>query len=762
MSRAARWWLAIGWAAMLLLPWYALEDGLFSLTWLRDPWSEDAAPLIVQVLRHGRIWLAPLLLAFAAPLLFFLPPSPRVRGEGRGEGEPQVAQGARALLASAPHPDPLPARGEREPDRRRAAIALMLCGTLGLVWLFGQGFAIGARGLSWSWAKELYGDFEGRQFGLGYGGMITAIALLFLLSEGWAMRGALRGDAFVLGSIGLVVATTMLFVFLPVGLVLVGAARVEDGWSLLAVARRVTSSDIWSLGCFAGATCGTFWKTLLLAVVVGVLTTVLGTAFALLAVRMGFRWQGALRLFALLPIITPPFVVGLAIILLVGRTGALTVLMDDWLGIPPTRWIYGFPGMVLAQTLSFTPIAFLIMIGVVQGISPTMEEAALTLRASPTRLFRTITLPLMRPGLANAFLVGVLESISDLGNPVILAGNYDVLSVQIYFALVGAQVDGGRAAGLAIVLLGLALAVFVLQAFWLGNRSYTTVAGKGDSGTHAPLPPAIRRAVYWTTLPWIGFTIAVYATIAFGGFVTNVGRDHSFTLSHFVDLFSIETGAGGLAWTGGAWKSLGTTLETALIAAPLTALLGLLTAYVLARQVFAGKGAFEFITMLSFAIPGTVIGLSYIVAFNTPPVELTGTMAILVICFIFRDMPVGIRAGVAALSQIDRSLDESSLTLRHGGFATVRRVILPLIRPAIVAALVFGLVRAMTSLSAVIFLATARHNLSTTYIVAQIETARFGTAIAYSAALIAIMAALILAIQWLVGERRLGRRALQT
>ncbi len=717
MSRAARVWLALGWASLLALPWYALEDGFWSFAWLGAPWGEDAAPLLLQASRYGRLWLAPLLLSFAVPLVVL----------GRPKGD------------------------------RAAALTLIACGALGLVWLFAQGYAIGARGLSWGWARDLYGDFDGRQFGLGYGGLVAAVALLFLLTGGAAMRGALRGDAFVLGAIGLVVGTTLLFVFIPVGLVLAGAARVDDGWSLLAVAGRVTSADIWSLGCVAGAACGTFWKTLLLASVVGALSTVLGTAFALLAVRMSFRWQGALRLFALLPIITPPFVVGLAIVLLVGRAGAMTVLLDDWLGVPPTRWIYGFPGMVLAQTLSFTPIAFLIMNGVVQGISPTLEEAALMLRATPARLFRTVTLPLMRPGLANAFLVGVLESISDLGNPVVLAGNYDVLSVQIYFALVGAQVDGGRAAGLAIVLLGLALTVFLLQALWLGNRSYTTIAGKGDAGTHGPLPRAVRQAVYWTALPWIAITAAVYATIAFGGFVANVGRDHSFTLRHFVELFSIETGVGGVAWTGGAWKSLGTTLETALIAAPLTAILGLLTAYVLVRQTFSGKRAFEFVTMLSFAIPGTVIGLSYILAFNTPPVELTGTAAILIVCFVFRDMPVGIRAGVAALSQIDKSLDESSLTLRHGGFATVRRVILPLIRPAIVAALVFGLVRAMTSLSAVIFLATARHNLATTYIVGQVEAARFGTAIAYSATLIAIMAVLIAIIQWLVGERRLGR-----
>ena len=160
--------------------------------------------------------------------------------------------------------------------------------------------------------------------------------------------------------------------------------------------------------------------------------------------------------------------------------------------------------------------------------------------------------------------------------------------------------------------------------------------------------------------------------------------------------------------------------------------------------------------MLSFAIPGTVIGVRYILAFNVPPIELTGTGAILVLCFVFRNMPVGVRAGIASLSQIDRSLDEASLTLGARTGTTMRRVVLPLLRPAIVAALVYSFVRAMTAVSAVIFLVSARYNLATAYIVGRVEAGEFGLAIAYSSVLIVVMLAAILLIQWLVGERRLG------
>jgi iron(III) transport system permease protein len=162
--------------------------------------------------------------------------------------------------------------------------------------------------------------------------------------------------------------------------------------------------------------------------------------------------------------------------------------------------------------------------------------------------------------------------------------------------------------------------------------------------------------------------------------------------------------------------------------------------------------------MLSFAIPGTVVGVSYILAFNVPPVELTGTGLILIICFVFRNMPVGVRAGIATMSQIDKSLDEASLTLGARSFTTVRRIILPLLRPAIVASLVYGFVRAMTAVSAVIFLVSAEYNMATAYIVGRVEAGEFGLAIAYSSVLIVIMLLAISAIQLLVGERKLGRR----
>ena len=712
--RARRLWAALiaSAAAVSALPWYGVEGGVAG--WLRAPGRVEPALLAMA---HGRLWLAPLALAViaAAAAIRF--------------------SAARLLTASA---------------------------LAGLIWLLLEAFAIGARGWRWGWLTELAGPGPA-QDALGWGALLYAVAMLVLLANGLARQGWCRGDPFIVASILLVCSATLVFVGYPVCCVLVSAFQDDSGHLALGeFAAKLSSGGIWGLACLAGGrSCGVAWNSLALAALVGVLTTLLGLAFALIAGRTAIRFKPLLRLMSVLPVITPPFVIGLALILLFGRNGMLTSFLSEWFDVPRSRWLYGVPGLVIAQLLAFTPIAYLVLLGVLNGVSPSMEEAAQTLRAGRWRTFRTVTWPLIRPGLANAFLIGFIESLADFGNPMVLGGNFRVLSTAIYFAVVGAAQDQGQAAVLSIVLLAFTLTAFVLQRLWVGRRSYVTVAGKGDSGIPARLPGALQAVCYAVTAPWVLLTIAVYGVILFGGFVKAVGINNQLTLEYFLTAFRIEHGEHGWFLAGSAWNSLRTTLEVALLAMPLTAALGILTAYLLNRQRFAGQGLFEFLTMLSFAIPGTVIGVSYILAFNLPPIELTGTGLIMIIAFVFRNMPVGIRAGLANLSQIDRSLDEASFTLRARSGATLRRVILPLLRPAVATAMVYAFVRAITSVSAVIFLVSGEYNLATVYIVGRAEYGEYGLAIVYSAVLIVIMLLALFGIQALAGQQRIGRRAIE-
>ena len=582
-----------------------------------------------------------------------------------------------------------------------------------------------------------------------------------LLGAGLARLGRFRGDLFVGGAVVLCSGLLLLFVALPVARSLSGALLDEAGaWSPPALVERLAHERVWGLSCLAGGVrCGVAWNTLFLALLTAAGTTVMGTLIALYAERGSARLRKPLNVLALLPIITPPFVVGLGLILLFGRAGLANQFLEWAFGIPPTRWFYGLFGVWLAQMFAFTPIAFMIMRGVVQGVSPSLEEAAQTLRSSRMRTFMTVTLPLLKPGLANAFLVGFIESIADFGNPIIVGGQYAVLSTDIFFAIVGAQYDQGRAASLALVLTGFALAVFFLQQRVLGRANYTTVSGKGDAGVAMALPDGVRRLCLATAGPWLLFTVVVYVFAFIGGFVQTWGRDYTPTLAHFRTAFDLQWGAHGLVWAGTAWSSLFTTVKLAAIAAPLCAGLGLLISWLLARTQFAGQRAFEFSALLAFAIPGTVLGVSYILAFNVPPFELTGTGLIIVLCFIFRNLPVGVRAGTASFKQLDKSLDEASTMLRAGTATTLRRVVLPLLKPALVAALVYSFVRSMTTVSAVIFLVTAEYELATTYIIGRVGNGDYGVALAYCTVLIVLMSLATALIQFLVGERRLGRRA---
>ena len=267
---------------------------------------------------------------------------------------------------------------------------------------------------------------------------------------------------------------------------------------------------------------------------------------------------------------------------------------------------------------------------------------------------------------------------------------------------------------------------------------------------------------YLIAAVWATFTVTVYGMIIYGGFVETWGLNNTLTFKHYITAFAVGHNEFGIHFKGAAWDSFWTTLQIAATAAPLTAIVGLITAYLLVRQQFHGKQAFEFGTMLSFAIPGTVVGVSYILAFNVPPLELTGTGIILIISFVFRNMPVGVRAGIASMSQLDKSLDEASLTLGASTWRTFTRIILPLMRPAILAALVFSFVRAMTAISAVIFLVSAEYNMATSYIIGRVENNDYGLAIAYSTTLIFVMLAAILLFQLLVGKNQTSRRFTQS
>ncbi|MFM2119638.1 MAG: hypothetical protein RL722_1106 [Pseudomonadota bacterium] len=766
MATLARWALPLLWLLGGLLPWHAQVDAGWwqPATWAAWP-GEPAWPLLAALV-GAPAWLRPL--ALLAILL-------------------AVREAALSQMAVRPS---RPAGWVQRPAIGLALVAVFLL-ALAL-----QACTLGPRGLlpgaaavlggllspvSLEALRDWLGEQGWRQGGLGVGASLCLLAALLGLARDWAAlprrhpgaagrRGealrvihSLRGDRFALGIALIGGLAVLVFVVWPLLGLLMAALRAGEGaeahWSLAAFAQRLASPELWQ-GARAGSSVslGVFGNTVGLALLAGLSSTALGFGLALAAERTALaRWK-SLQLLAVLPVVTPPFVVGLAVILLLGRNGAVTHLVSAATGWTPTRFIYGWPGLLLAQTLAFTPVAFMMLRGTLQGIAPTLEQAALTLRAGPATVFRRVTLPLCAPGLANALLLGMVESMADFGNPALLGGQVEVLSTQIYFALVGASQDAGRAATLGLLLLACTGAVFALQTWLLARASYTTIAGKGDGALVSPLPRGLRLAVITLTLAWLALTLAVYGTVAVAGLVQQVGLDNTPTLQHLRAAFSAGLSAeGGWVWTGSAWQPLFTTLLGAGLAAPFTAAGGLALAWLVERRRFTGRRLLEAMVLVTFAVPGTVVGLAYVGAFNLPPVELTGTLGILIACFVFRDLPVAMRAGSAALAQIDASLEEAAATLRHASWPALRRGLLPLLKPALVLALVVALVRAATSLSPVVFLATPEFTPVTVWVIERAESAQYGLAIVASAALVLAMGGAIALIHWLVGERQIRR-----
>jgi len=485
------------------------------------------------------------------------------------------------------------------------------------------------------------------------------------------------------------------------------------------------------------------WNSLLLATLVGTAGTALGLGFALAAERCGLPpWmRTVVDAAVLLPLISPPFTTAIAMIFSFGPRGLITY---DLLGIKGFS-VYGLGSTLFSETLTYFPIAYLTLRPVLAAIDANVEAMALSLGASRWRVFRTVTLPLAVPGLANAFLLLFAASLADFATPLILAGNgFPVLPTQVYLQITGLfDLRGGAA--LSFVLLGPALAVFLLQRYWVSRAYYVTVTGKAGAQTRlSTVAVWVRGALFalcaFTTL----LIVYLYALLLFASLVKAFGANHAWTLDHYRHIFT------------DGWNAIRDTLIIAAFAMPLGGLFGILVGYLVARREFPGRRSMELISMLNYALPGTIVGIAYLIAFNDPPIMLTGTALIIVACYVFRYGATGIRATMALLAQIDRSLEEASQSLGASTATTFRRITLPLILPAFFAGLGVVFIRSMTAISATIFLVSLSWTLITVKILNDMTELLLGPAAAYSVFVIAVVFVVIALTSWMLRRLRAG------
>ncbi|ODT77891.1 ABC transporter permease [Devosia sp.] len=536
---------------------------------------------------------------------------------------------------------------------------------------------------------------------------------------------SIMADPWLFGIFVLISLSVLIFAILPILSVLKLAILGQEGFDPAAIISNLSSSMVWRA----------FGNTLLLGATSAAIATLAGFALAFAVARTSMPGKRFVHAVALLPVISPPFVMALAILILFGRSGLIT---RELLGIRNSN-IYGFHSLVLIQVLAFTPIAYLNISGMLQSLDSALEDAASSLGASQWTIFKRLTLPLTVPAILSSVLLVFVKSIEDFGNPMVIGGNYNTLAVEAYSQLIGYfNLEAG--ALLASLLLLPSLLAFMVHRYWVSRKSYVTVTGKPGVQKIRIVSPFVVWPLTVLCYGLVATIILFYATVVAVSFTKLPGIDWSFTIDHYIGVFSA-----GL-------RPLQNSLVLAGIATPITALLGMLIAYILTRRKFPGSSVLRWGTLLSFAAPGTILGIGYISVFNTAPLLLTGTAAIIIAAMVVKTLQVGIEAGSNQLRQIDKSIEEAASILGASNTRTFAQVTLPLLKPAFFTAFAYAFTRSLTTLSAVIFLVSANWSLITVTILNQVETLRLGLAAAYCVILIAVVLVVLGLMQFALGR----------
>ena len=536
-------------------------------------------------------------------------------------------------------------------------------------------------------------------------------------------RKKLMADPVMMTTIVLLIVFLSLFILYPLAILLVDSIY-SDGTGLTIKFFQESFAKYTFIRAIT--------NTLKVGFLVGVLSAGVGLLFAYVEVYVKVKTRfmaGLFKVVSMLPVVSPPFVLSLSMIMLFGKAGIIT---RHLLGIYDNN-VYGFWGITVVQTMTFFPVCYMMFRGLLKNIDPSMEEAARDMGASRFKVFTSVTLPLLLPGIGNAFLVTFIESIADFANPMIIGGSYDTLATTIYLQITGAY-DKNGACAMAVVLLGITMLMFMVQKYYLERKTAATLTGKAsrarmlieDKSVTIPL------TIFCSLVAL--FVILMYVCVPFGALFKTWGRDFSLTTKWFEQVFTRYKGL----------KAFQDSFILSLISAPITALLSMIISYLVVKRKFKAKGFIEFVSMLAMAVPGTVLGIGYIRGFaggvfHTGFLQgIYGTGVILVIVFVVRSLPTGTRSGISALRQIDKSIEESAYDMGAGSLKVFTSVTLPLIKDSFLSGLVTAFVRSITAISAIILLVTPSYLLITVQINEFAEKGSYGIACAFATILIAI------------------------
>lgn len=563
-------------------------------------------------------------------------------------------------------------------------------------------------------------------------------------SQGRALdRKKLLADPILVAAIIGIFLFLFLFILYPLAILLTDSVVVEkniNGTTLKTIG-FANFIKIFKMTNFRHAISNTLW----LGLISGIGSTVIGFLFAYVDSYVDVGSKIVKKLFgvvSILPVVSPPFVLSLSAILLFGRTGVITRGLFNM----NNTQLYGWRGIALVQILTFFPVCYMMLKGLLKNIDPSLEEAARNMGAGRFKVFQTVTFPLLLPGIGNAFLVSFIESVADFANPMIIGGNFDTLATSIYLQLTGAY-DKSGATAMAVVLLVISMGLFILEKYWLERKSVATLTGKATRGRSAITDSSVRIPLVTICTLLTVFVISMYILVPFGSLFKIWGRDYHLSLKWYEYIFKNK-----------GYRVFRDSMLLSAIASPITALLSMIIAYLVVKRKFFAKGFMEFVAMLAMAVPGTVLGVGFIRGYNSGLFHsgilssLYGTGAILVIVFIVRSLPIGTRSGIAALRQIDRSIEEAAYDMGADSAKVFQTVTLPLIKESFISGLVTTFVRSITAISAIILLVTPKYLLITVRINEHAEKGNYGIACAYATILIVITYVAITIMNFVLGK----------
>jgi iron(III) transport system permease protein len=491
-------------------------------------------------------------------------------------------------------------------------------------------------------------------------------------------------------------------------------------------------------------TSGLYQKALINSLVASATTVAaslaLGVPLAYILARVQVPLRAALIALGTLPLILPPFVGAYSWILLLGRQGVLTVLLRQGLGITLPSIIGPF-GVIVTMALSYYPFVLLPLLGALSASDPSVEESALTMGATPLRRLFTVTLPLALPTIGAGAIIVFMRAIGNFGVPALLGGEFYVLPTLIYFEVTGNfNLHGAGAIALVSTLFSIGS---LLALRWItGRGGFVTITSQARTVTQTG-HPAARWCGFGFCAVVIGVSLLPHATVLLSSFAERWAGTPLPTALSLINYRKAMTLSGD-AIRNSLVLAVGTTL--------MCVIAGSVMAYTAARRTAPGRWMMDVTIMLPFVLPGIMVGVAILSAFNGPPFYLAGTGTILLIAYFIRRLPYTFRAGYAALTQTDASLEEASLTCGANQTMTFRRITLPLIAPGILAGATITFATLLGELTTTLLLYSARWKTISVKIFEFVSYDQTGPASALGAILVAAVLVTVFVANRLTGR----------